>query len=71
MRLTDFVCSNYSKIFLNRGVDLYMGDTFNDATSCLKMCINLYTSIYGTYRKRHLDFSVYFEVVQDLCFAMM
>jgi len=43
MRLTDFVCSNCSKIFLNCGVDLYTGNTFNDAISCLKMCIDVYT----------------------------
>ena len=41
------VTSNYSKIFSNRRVDLYMGNTFNDAISCLKMRIDLYTSIYG------------------------
>ena len=37
------VTSNYSKIFLNSGVDLYMGNTYNDAISCLKMHIDLYT----------------------------
>jgi len=48
MRLTDFVCSNYSKIFSNCGVDLYTGNTFNDAISCLKMCIDLYTRLIYT-----------------------
>ena len=37
------VTSNYSKIFANCGVDLYTGNTFNDAISCLKMRIDLYT----------------------------
>ena len=37
------VTSNYSKIFANCGVDLYMGNIFNDAISCLKMRIDLYT----------------------------
>ena len=35
--------SNYSKTFANCGVDLYMSNTFNDAISCLKMHIDLYT----------------------------
>ena len=37
------VTSNYSKIFANCGVDLYTSNTFNDAISCLKMPIDLYT----------------------------
>ena len=37
------VTNNYSKIFANCGVDLYTGNTFNDAISCLKMHIDLYT----------------------------
>ena len=35
--------SNYSKMFSNCGIDLYTGNTFNDAISCLKMYIDLYT----------------------------
>ena len=35
--------SNYSKTFANCGVDLYTSNTFNDAISCLKMRIDLYT----------------------------
>ena len=37
------VTSNYSKIFSKCGVDLYTGNTFNDAISCLKVRIDLYT----------------------------
>ena len=37
------VTSDYSKIFSNCGVDLYTGNTFNDAISCLKIHIDLYT----------------------------
>ena len=37
------VTNNYSKIFSNCGVDLYTGNTFNEAIFCLKMRINLYT----------------------------
>ena len=37
------VTSNYSKIFANCRVDLYTGNTFNDAISCFKMRIDLYT----------------------------
>jgi len=57
MRLTDFVCSNYSKIFSNCGVDLYTDNTFNDAISCLKMCIDLYTRL--TYAQVYTVFVEY------------
>ena len=51
------VTSNYSKIFANCGVDLYTGNTFNDAISCLKMPIDLYTGspytrVYTVVKKR-------------------
>ena len=42
------VTGNYSKIFSNCGVDLYMGNTLNDAISCLKMRIDLYTRLTYT-----------------------
>ena len=42
------VTSNYSKMFSNCGINLYMGNTFNDAIPCLKMHINLYTRLTYT-----------------------
>ena len=42
------VTSNYSKMFSNCRIDLYTGNTFNDAISCLKMCIDLYTKLTYT-----------------------
>jgi len=57
MPLTDFVCSNYSKIFSNCGVDLYTGNTFDDAISCLKMCIDLYTR--STYTRVYMVFKIF------------
>ena len=51
------VTGNHSGIFSNCGVDLYTGNTFNDAISCLKMRINLYTM--STYTRVYMVYLFY------------
>ena len=54
------VTGNHSRIFSNCGVDLYTGNIFNDAISCLKMHIDLYTRT--TYTRVYTVVTLFLEV---------
>ena len=65
------VTGNHSRIFSNCGVDLYTGNTFNDAISGLKMRVDLYTrSTYTRGRLIHKYIRYYLIVLQiDVLFG--